>query len=162
MPNYGKSAHADDVSIFCGRELRGVPTASGGTRFVPQLSCAEPLALAAGPYGDAGAVAGEGAIVARSGEAADPRRWSSEGIATYDGRGADSLRKRQNGPANESEGFGTFSKRFGKGAFGLNHCRFLHSDGWFRVWLSAEDESEGALSEGRSWVGRLGGVLFGK
>jgi len=62
----------------------------------------------------------------------------------------------------ESEGFSTLLELFGNDAFGLNHRYFLHLDGQDRMWLSAEDGCEGTPSEGRSLIGKLGGILSGK
>eukprot|EP00581_Thalassiosira_minuscula_P007716 CAMPEP_0183709800 /NCGR_PEP_ID=MMETSP0737-20130205/5771_1 /TAXON_ID=385413 /ORGANISM="Thalassiosira miniscula, Strain CCMP1093" /LENGTH=260 /DNA_ID=CAMNT_0025937995 /DNA_START=161 /DNA_END=943 /DNA_ORIENTATION=+ len=160
IPNYQKSSFADNISIFHGRELRKIPTANGGMGFVLQLSYADPSG--ANTTIDDSNVAGKGADVAWSGAAIDPEGWSAQEIATYDGWRSDQFRQWRNGPMYESEGFGTFSERFGKDAFGLNHRFYLHLDNQNRMWLSAEDGCEGTPSEGRSLMGKLGGMLFGK
>lgn len=159
-PDYQKSAAADNISIFHGRELRKIPTANGGMGFVLQLSYADPSG-AASPI-DESHVAGKGADTAWSGKALDPQGWSSEEISTYDGWRGDSFRQWRKGSMYEAEGFDSFSTEFGKEAFGLNHRFFLHLDDRERMWLSAEDGCEGTPSEGRSLMGKLGGILFGK
>lgn len=162
IPNYQKSALADNISIFHGRELRKIPTANGGMGFVLQLSYADPsCAVTEIDEGGAGVVAGKGADVAWNGNAVDPQGWSQEEIATYDGWRGDSFRQWRNAPVYESEGFTTFSKEFGKDAFGLNHRFYLHLDDRSRMWLSAEDGCEGTPSEGKSLMGKLGGMIFG-
>jgi hypothetical protein len=40
-PGYSQDAHADNVKVFHGREIRQVPNAAGGMGFVLQLSMAE-------------------------------------------------------------------------------------------------------------------------
>mmetsp|Transcript_9983 Transcript_9983/g.15092 ORF Transcript_9983/g.15092 Transcript_9983/m.15092 type:complete len:331 (+) Transcript_9983:1-993(+) len=159
-PDYQKSAAADNTSIFHGRELRQIPTANGGMGFVLQLSYADPSGTVSAI--DESNVAGKGAEAAWSGEAVDPQGWSSEEIATYDGWRGDSFRQWRKGSMYEAEGFDAFSDQFGKEAFGLNHRFFLHLDDRERMWLSAEDGCEGTPSEGRSLMGKLGGILFGK
>ncbi|KAL7527318.1 hypothetical protein ACHAXR_005233, partial [Thalassiosira sp. AJA248-18] len=162
VPDYQKTSFADNISIFHGRELRSIPSANGGNGFVLQLSYADPAGAITAVDEDAGAVAGKGADAAWNGKAVDPQGWSSEEISSYDGWRGDSFRKWRKGPMYESEGFTTFSKEFGNDAFGLNHRFFLHSDDQSRMWLSAEDGCEGTPSEGRSLMGKLGGILFGK
>mmetsp|Transcript_2532 Transcript_2532/g.5392 ORF Transcript_2532/g.5392 Transcript_2532/m.5392 type:complete len:297 (-) Transcript_2532:268-1158(-) len=157
IPNYHKSANANNISIFHGRELRKIPSANGGNGFVLQLSYADPAGVESSD-----AAAGKGADAGWNGQAVDPQGWSSEEIATYDGWRGDSFRKWRKGPMYESEGFGTFSKEFGNDAFGLNHRFFLHLDDQSRMWLCAEDGCEGTPSAGRSLMGKLGGILFGK
>lgn len=162
IPDYQKSAFADNVSVFHGRELRNVPSANGGMDFVLQLSYADPEGSSSPVDEASGSVAGKGANAAWSGRALDPQGWSGEEIATYDGWRGDSFRKWRNGPIYEAEGYGAFREEFGKDAFGLNHRFYLHLDDKARMWLSAEDGCEGTPSEGRSFVGKLGGMLFGK
>jgi len=162
VPNYQKSAYADNISIFHGRELRKIPTANGGMGFVLQLSYADPSGVTAAVDESSGSLAGKGADTSWSGKAVDPQGWSLEEISTYDGWRNDSFRQWRNGPAYEAEGFNSFSEQFGKDAFGLNHRFFLHLDGQSKMWLSAEDGCEGTPSEGRSLMGKLGGILFGK
>lgn len=159
-PDYQKTARADNVSVFHGRELRQIPSANGGMGFVLQLSYADPAGVAAAADGPA--AAGKGADAAWTGAAVDPQGWSAEEIATYDGWRGDSFRQWRKAAAYEAEGFATFAERFGTDAFGLNHRFFLHLDDSSRVWLSAEDGCEGTPSEGRSLLGKLGGMLFGK
>lgn len=157
IPDYQKSALADNISVFHGRELRKIPTANGGMGFVLQLSYADPSGVSV-----EGAAAGKGADAAWNGKALDPQGWSAEEIATYDGWRSDSFRQWRKCSVYEAEGYGTFSKEFGDDAFGLNHRFFLHSDGQSRMWLSAEDGCEGTPAEARSLMGRLGGMLFGQ
>lgn len=157
IPNYTKSANANNLSIFHGRELRKIPTANGGMGFVLQLSYADPTGVESPDVSG-----GKGADVGWNGAAVDPQGWSKEEIATYDGWRGDSFRQWRKGPMYESEGFGTFSKEFGNEAYGLNHRCFLHLDDQERMWLSAEDGCEGTPSAGRSLMGKLGGILFGR
>ena len=160
IPNYQKSALADNASVFHGRELRQIPSANGGMGFVLQLSYADPAGVAA--PADGPDAAGKGAAAAWTGQAVDAQGWSAEEIASYDGWRGDSFRQWRKAATYEAEGFATFAERFGTDAFGLNHRCFLHLDGQDRVWLSAEDGCEGTPSEGRSLLGKLGGMLFGK
>lgn len=161
VPNYQKSSFADNASIFHGRELRKIPTANGGMGFVLQLSYADPTGEMVA-INDETSPAGKGAEFAWSGQAVDPQGWSKEEIATYDGWRSDKFRQWRNGRMYESEGFATFTEDFGKDAFGLNHRFYLHLDGQSRMWLSAEDGCEGTPAEGRSLMGKLGGILFGR
>lgn len=161
IPNYQKSAHANNISIFHGRELRQIPTANGGMGFVLQLSYADPAGVASTADSDV-ASAGKGAEAGWDGRPLDPQGWSSAEIATYDGWRGDSFRKWRKGVQYESEGFATFAEEFGSDAFGLNHRFFLHLDGQERMWLSAEDGCEGTPSAGRNIMGKLGGILFGR
>lgn len=156
-PNYTKSANANNISIFHGRELRQIPTANGGMGFVLQLSYADPDGVESPDV-----PGGKGADAGWNGRAVDSQGWSSEEIATYDGWRGDSFRKWRKGPMYEEEGFGSFSKEFGNDAFGLNHRFFLHLDDRERMWLCAEDGCEGTPSGGRSLMGKLGGILFGR
>lgn len=160
IPGYQKSAGADNVSVFHGRELRKIPTANGGMGFVLQLSYADPMGVAA--PADGPAPAGKGAEAAWTGKAIDEQGWSAEEIASYDGWRGDSFRQWRKAATYEAEGFANFAERFGADAFGLNHRFFLHLDGEGRMWLSAEDGCEGTPSEERSLMGKLGGMLFGK
>ena len=160
IPNYKKSSYADNKTIFHGRELRKIPTANGGMGFVLQLSYADPSA-------DQTTIsdnnpAGKGADASWTGQRVDPQGWSAEEIATYDGWRGDSFRQWRNAPVYQSEGYETFTQECGEEALGLNHRFFLHLDGQDRMWLSAEDGCEGTPSEGRSLMGKLGGMLFGK
>lgn len=160
IPNYQKSAYANNISIFHGRELRKIPTANGGMGFVLQLSYADQSGVESS-VGD-GVPAGKGADASWNGQAVDPQGWSTQEIATYDGWRSDSFRQWRNGPVYEAEGFTAFSKECGDEAFGLNHRFYLHLDDQSRMWLSAEDGCEGTPSEGRNLMGKLGGILFGK
>eukprot|EP00578_Thalassiosira_sp_NH16_P006414 CAMPEP_0181124378 /NCGR_PEP_ID=MMETSP1071-20121207/26447_1 /TAXON_ID=35127 /ORGANISM="Thalassiosira sp., Strain NH16" /LENGTH=300 /DNA_ID=CAMNT_0023209675 /DNA_START=79 /DNA_END=981 /DNA_ORIENTATION=+ len=160
VPDYKKSAYANNISIFHGRELRKIPSANGGMGFVLQLSYADQSGVESSV--DDGIPAGKGADASWNGRAIDPQGWSAEEIATYDGWRSDSFRQWRKGAMYEEEGFTTFSKEFGNEAFGLNHRFYLHLDGQSRMWLSAEDGCEGTPSEGRNLMGKLGGILFGK
>jgi len=160
IPNYLKSSYADNISIFHGRELRNIPKANGGMNFVLQLSYADENG---GVVDESSASdAGKGADGLWRGNAIDPRGWSIEEITTYDGWRSDSFRKWRNRQLYESEGYTTFTNEFGPDGYGLNHRFYLHYDNENRMWLSAEDGCEGTPSEGRSLMGKLGGILFGK
>ena len=161
-PDYAKSSFADNISIFHGRELRKIPQANGGMSFVLQLSYADPSASCVEINESKGAVAGKGADVAWTGEAMDPQGWSRQEIDTYDGWRSDRFRQWRNRGMYEEEGYSTFGKEFADDAFGLNHRFYLHYDKQNRMWLSAEDGCEGTPSEGKSLMGKLGGMLFGR
>jgi len=161
IPNYSKSSYADNISIFHGRELRNIPKANGGMNFVLQLSYAddnESNLIDESLAKDAG----KGADGLWNGKPVDPQGWSIEEIETYDGWRSDSFRKWRNRPLYESEGYTTFTEEFGTDGYGLNHRFYLHYDNENRMWLSAEDGCEGTPSEGKSLMGKLGGILFGK
>eukprot|EP00978_Attheya_sp_CCMP212_P008590 scaffold20212_cov54-Attheya_sp.AAC.1 len=116
VPDYSKVASADNVRIFHGREIRQVPSATGGMGFVLQLSLAS---------GD------------------DPEGWTPEEVKGYDGWGHDSGRTWRKGERLETEGFKNFRKQFGESSFALHHRCYLHFDDASRMWLSAEDGCEG-------------------
>lgn len=80
IPNYTKSSKANNISIFHGRELRGIQGANGGMGFVLQLSYADPEGVEVEDEGELSA--GKGADAAWSGKAADPQGWSIEEITT--------------------------------------------------------------------------------
>jgi hypothetical protein len=139
IPKYAKSAEADNMNIFHGRELRQIPHAKGGFGFVLQLSMAVP----------------EGA------ESKDPEGWSAQEIQTYDGWGHDSGRKWRKADDYEAEGIQDFKQTFGDKAFGLNHRFYLHFDDSSRIWLSAEDGCEGTPAQqasGRNPLSRIFGL----
>lgn len=114
-PGYSQDAHADNVKVFHGREIRQVPNAAGGMGFVLQLSMAE----------------------------GDPEGWTAEEIKEYDGWGHDSGRNWRNADRWEKEDFHRVKAKFGERAFGLHHRFYLHFDFMNRMWLSAEDGCEG-------------------
>eukprot|EP00966_Prymnesium_polylepis_P237535 5493850-Prymnesium_polylepis.1 len=116
MAAYDRSAAADNVRLFHGREVRKVPDAAGGMGFTIHLSLAG---------------------------ADDPEGWTAEELAGYDGWGHDSQRVWRTGERLEGEGFGTFRSKFGPEAFTLHHRFFLHLDSRDQMWLSAEDGCEG-------------------
>jgi hypothetical protein len=116
IPNYSRTAQADNVHIFHGREIRQVPDAAGGMGMVLQLS------LAGQP---------------------DPEGWTPQEQDRYDGWGHDSGREWRKGLQLEQEGFTNFREKFGPAAFSLHHRFYLHYDGSNRMWLSAEDGCEG-------------------
>ena len=120
LPDYAKTADADNVKIFHGREVRQVKDAAGGMGFVLQLSHA-----------------GED----------DPEGWTPEERARYDGWGHDSGREWRKGEQLEREGFDTFKSKFGETAYALHHRFYLHLDGGNRMWLSAEDGCEGVVAQ---------------
>jgi len=140
IPNYDRSAHADNLTLFHGREIRKVPNANGGTGFVLQLSYADDT---------------------NPSKAVDPQGWSAREISGYDGWRHDANRQWRRAATYKEEGFETFDEEFGPEAFGLNHRFYLHYDNGGRMWLSAEDGCEGTPSQGRNLVGKLGGLLFG-
>merc|ERR1712183_27320 len=115
IPNYSRSADADNVRIFHGREVRKVPDATGGMGFVLQLSHATD----------------------------DDEGWTPAEVAGYDGWAHDVGRTWRTGDRLEEEGFQNFKKMFGTEAFALHHRFYLHFDGNERMWLSAEDGCEG-------------------
>jgi len=73
----------------------------------------------------------------------DPEGWSNEEISEYDGWGHDAGRKSRKANDYENEGFRKFKEMFGQKAFGLHNRFYLHYDGMYRMWLSAEDGCEG-------------------
>jgi len=114
-PNYSKSANADNIKIFHGREIRQVPGAVGGMGFVLQLSSADD----------------------------DPEGWTKPEVEGYDGWGHDTSRTWRTAERHASEGFTAFKNRYGQRAFSLHHRFYLHYDSSNRLWLSAEDGCEG-------------------
>ena len=159
IPNYKKSSFADNISIFHGRELRGIPSANGGMNFCLQLSYADPN----GALDESESPPALGAAGTWTGKSLDPQGWSTQEINTYDGWRPDTYRKWRTAELYESEGYTTFTKDFNadKG-YGLNHRFYLHYDNSNRMWLSAEDGCEGTPDEGKSFINKLGGMLFGK
>jgi len=159
IPNYKKSSFADNISIFHGRELRGIPSANGNMNFVLQLSYADPNGI----LDESESPPALGAAGTWTGKSLDPQGWSAQEINTYDGWRPDTYRKWRTAELYESEGYTTFTKDFNadKG-YGLNHRFYLHYDNSNRMWLSAEDGCEGTPDEGKSLIGKLGGMLFGK
>ena len=119
IPDYDKSATADNVRLFHGREIRKVPDAAGGMGFVLELSLAN---------------------------GNDPQGWTKEEIAGYDGWAHDVGRQWRTGAQYEEEGNGGFRERYGPQSFGLHHRFYLHMDNRNRMWLSAEDGCEGTPS----------------
>ena len=115
IPNYDRSATADNVHLFHGREIRQVPNAAGGMGFVLQLSLSNN----------------------------DPEGWTPQEVQEYDGWGHDRGRTWRNGERLEREGFINFRSTFGPDAFSLHHRFYLHFDRSHRMWLSAEDGCEG-------------------
>jgi hypothetical protein len=118
--NYNRSAHADDIHLFHGREIRQVPSSSGGMGFLLHLSLSEN----------------------------DPEGWTDEEVKGYDGWGHDSGRVWRKGDRLIQEGFSDFQKKFGSKAFALHHRFYLHYDTDSRMWLSAEDGCEGTPAKG--------------
>jgi hypothetical protein len=116
-PGYTKSANADNVRIFHGREIRKVDNAAGG------MGCVLHLSLADSPD--------------------DLEGWTREEVADYNGWTHDSRRPWRKGLQLEKEGFEGFTKRFGKDAFALHHRFYLHLDSRGQMWLAAEDGCEG-------------------
>jgi len=120
-PEYEKSAKADNLKFFHGREIRKVTDAAGGMGMVLQLSLAN--------------TNGDGQN--------DPEGWTQDEIGDYDGWGSDVGRPWRTGEQLEKEGFQTHRKNFGPEAFGLHHRCYLHFDSSNKMWLSAEDGCEG-------------------
>ena len=116
IPGYTKSAAADNVRTFHGREVRQVKDATGGMGFAIHLSMAN---------------------------SDDPEGWTTEEINDYDGWGHDVNRTWRNGDRLQKEGFTTYKSKFGNDAFGLHHKFYLHTDYDNKFWLSAEDGCEG-------------------
>ena len=119
IPEYEKSAAANNVNTFHGREIRTVKNAAGGMGFVLQVSDSE----------------------------SDPEGWSSEELATYDGWKHDTGREWRKLQQWEREGVQNFRKKFGPNCFGLSHKLYFHVDGMENFWMSAEDGCEGMLAE---------------
>jgi hypothetical protein len=115
LPGYTKTADADNVCLFHGREVRNVPSAAGGMNFVLHLSHTDD----------------------------DPEGWTQLERAGYDGWGHDATRQWRDGAMLEAEGFVNFRAKFGPKAFALHHRFFWHLDNSHRLWLSAEDGCEG-------------------
>jgi len=120
VPGYTKSADADNVVTFHGREVRQVPTAAGGMNFVLQLSHTED----------------------------DPEGWTKEEVADYAGWLPDSSRTWRNADDLAKEGVEAYRTKFGEKAFGLHHRFYLHLDRQNKLWLSAEDGCEGTPADG--------------
>jgi len=116
IPGYTKTADADNVRIFHGREVRQVPNAAGGQGCVLQLCLAN---------------------------GADPEGWTKQEVADYNGWAHDSRRPWRQGQQLEREGFGGFKSKFGNTAYTLHHRFYLHLDKRNQIWLSAEDGCEG-------------------
>ena len=116
IPGYSKSAESDNAKIFHGREVRQVPTATGGMGFAIHLTKAG---------GD------------------DPEGWTAPELAGYDGWGHDASRQWRTGEHLEKEGLVGFRNKFGDKAFTLHHRFYLHLDRANQLWLSAEDGCEG-------------------
>ena len=118
MPGYARSASADNVRVFHGREVRDFPTAAGGMGMAIHLSLAG---------------------------SDDPEGWTPQEVAGYDGWGHDSGRTWRKGDRLENEGYGAFRAQFGEAAYTLHHRFYLRLDQTNQIWLSAEDGCEGRL-----------------
>eukprot|EP00928_Gymnodinium_smaydae_P070596 TRINITY_DN54403_c0_g1_i1.p1 TRINITY_DN54403_c0_g1~~TRINITY_DN54403_c0_g1_i1.p1 ORF type:complete len:203 (-),score=13.62 TRINITY_DN54403_c0_g1_i1:221-829(-) len=116
MPNYAKSATADDVTVFHGREVRQAQNASGGMGCVLQLSLSNET---------------------------DAEGWTAAELKDYNGWGHDSRRPWRKGMQLEKEGCQGYCGKFGNDAYGLHHRFYLHYDRRGVMWLSAEDGCEG-------------------
>eukprot|EP00929_Paragymnodinium_shiwhaense_P075683 TRINITY_DN38723_c0_g1_i1.p1 TRINITY_DN38723_c0_g1~~TRINITY_DN38723_c0_g1_i1.p1 ORF type:complete len:245 (-),score=49.21 TRINITY_DN38723_c0_g1_i1:192-926(-) len=116
VQGYSKTANADNICVFHGREVRDVPGAAGGQGCVLHLSLANE---------------------------ADPEGWTKEEIGDYNGWAPDSRRPWRRGEQLEREGFEGFKKKFGESSYGLHHRFYLHFDRRNAMWLSAEDGCEG-------------------
>jgi len=120
IPKYDRSASADNISLFHGREIRKVPDAAGGMGFVLQLSLAN--------------------------DQEDKEGWSSQEIDGYDGWGHDVGRDWRTGKRLVDEGRVGFCDRFGPDSFALHHRCYFHLDEQENLWLAAEDGCEGTPS----------------
>jgi len=127
MAKYTRSADADNVMVFHGREVREVPHAAGGMSFVLQLSHSD---------------------------SSDKEGWTMQERAGYDGWGHDSRRTWRTGERLEQEGFLGFSSQFGGAAYTLHHRFYLHLDDRNRLWLAAEDGCEGFPAKESSMMRR--------
>ncbi len=116
IPNYTKTADADNVCILHGREVRQVDEAAGGMGCVLQLSLAN---------------------------SNDPNGWTKQEVGDYNGWAHDSRRPWRKGDQLEREGFAGFKAQFGNGAYALHHRFYLHFDQNDQIWLAAEDGCEG-------------------
>jgi hypothetical protein len=161
IPNYEKSAFADNISIFHGRELRKVNNANGGMGLLLQLSYADPSGSLSTINDSKGGGENKGATAKWSGTNVDTQGWSADEISAYDGWRSDKVRQWRDAKMYETEGV-SFTNIYGEKAFGLNHRFFLHFDVKNRMWLCAEDGCEGTPSEGKSLMSTIGGMLFGK
>ena len=115
-PNYKRSNKADNIAIFHGREVRQVPTATGGMGCILQLSLAN---------------------------AGDPEGWTPAEIEDYNGWAHDSKRPWRDAWTLECDGFSGFDSKFSDDAIALHHRFYLHFDHRNQMWLSAEDGCEG-------------------
>lgn len=134
ISNYNKSSHADNRSIFHGREIRKVSNANGGMGFVLQLSCAddyhgddndEEEDLTITSTSTTSLTGGTSAIIQTTksstrdstmlpkganaiwnGQPVDPQGWSLSEITTYDGWRSDTFRQWRNARMYESEAEG--------------------------------------------------------
>eukprot|EP00933_Yihiella_yeosuensis_P008466 TRINITY_DN113926_c0_g1_i1.p1 TRINITY_DN113926_c0_g1~~TRINITY_DN113926_c0_g1_i1.p1 ORF type:complete len:397 (-),score=44.61 TRINITY_DN113926_c0_g1_i1:54-1211(-) len=118
IDGYTRSAAANNLTIFHGREVRDSPSAKGGEGCVLHLSYS-------------------------SEDGEDDEGWTAAEINDYNGWGHDSGRPWRNGERIEKEGFTSYRQNFGKQAYGLHHRFYLHLDGREALWLSAEDGCEG-------------------
>ena len=125
VQGYAKSAFADNIRFFHGREIRNVPHAKGGMGMVLQLSLAPDSVN----------------------NRIDPQGWSTQEMQTYDGWGSDRGRTWRSGSDYEQEGFTDFRQKYGEKSYGLNHRFYLHEDFEGRLWLSAEDGCEGTPAD---------------
>jgi len=117
IPNYEKSANADNVTVFHGREVRNSPGATGGVGCVLHLSMNKE----------------------------DPEGWTDPEIRDYNGWGHDSKRPWRKASQHAAEGFSEYgsTRLFGSQAYGLHHRFYLHWDTRGVMWLAAEDGCEG-------------------
>jgi len=116
MAGHERSAAADNIALFHGREVRQVDDAAGGMGMALHLSLAN---------------------------SNDPEGWTAQELKGYDGWGHDSGRQWRDGAMLEGEGFSNFRSKFGQKAYTLHHRFYWHLDQGSRLWLSAEDGCEG-------------------
>lgn len=129
MDGYEQSAHADNVSLFHGREVRRVSTFGEKSGMMIQLSLANED---------------------------DEEGWTKQEIEEYSGWLSDQQRRWRDGDALESEGVANFKSKYGQEAYTLHHRFYLHSDNVGGFWLSAEDGCEGVAQDMNSRRDGLG------
>jgi len=118
VPGYAKSAAANDVELFHGREVRKVQGAAGGMGFVLHLALSSER---------------------------DEQGWSAQEKADYNGWGHDGGRPWRNASSWAREGVAALPAwpSPGSGLVGLHHRCYWHTDSQGRLWLAAEDGCEG-------------------
>ena len=119
IPNYRQCSDAEQLTIFHGREVRGVKGAAGGMGYVLQLVSSLD----------------------------DPEGWTKEEIQDYNGWKHDTGRKWRKAVDHDAEGNFGYKQRFGQSAYGLHHRFYWRLDNRKGLWLSAEDGCEGVIRD---------------